>query len=150
VRDPGFRVFLSDNITSLGPNVARGPSADVIEPARVVPGSGLPVLPAAVVRERVLARAGARWPTPDPVDARILAEAAAGRGKLINTPSEAGDPPARPSGAPLAPDRDGDGIPDDAERAIGSNPDIADSHMITPGSPYAFIEIYAESLRAPR
>ena len=155
VRDPGFRVFLSDNITSLGPNVARGPSADVIEPARVVPGSGLPVLPASDVRARVLAAAGARWPRLDAVDARIVAEAAAGRGRLIDSPADAGDPPrAMASGDAAtharARDRDGDGVPDAAELALGSDPLTPDSHRIPAGSPYAYIELYAETLSRRR
>jgi len=157
VGDPGFRVFLSNNLTPLGADVARGPGADATEPARVAAGSGLPVLPASDVRARVLAAAGARWPRLDAVDARIVAEAAAGRGRLIDSPADAGDPPRAMASGDAATharardrDGDGDGVPDAAELALGSDPLTPDSHRIPAGSPYAYIELYAETLSRRR
>jgi hypothetical protein len=86
--------------------------------------------PAAAAEARILAHAGAAcW--RDPVDTRVVADVAAGTGRLIDDPAEVGGWPALPAGRP-APDQDGDGMPDSWERATGSNPAKADSNAPAP------------------
>ena len=76
--------------------------------------------PAPVAYEKVLAAAGASN-VRDPVDARVVESVRTGSGKLIDSQSEVGGWPALARGAPWK-DSDGDGIPDDWERAHGLDP----------------------------
>jgi hypothetical protein len=146
--EPDLHVFLSDNITPMGVDVARGRGDWRVTAARVAGGSGLAIRPAAQTQARVLAFAGARTPELDAIDARIVAAAAVGGGAIKDAPPEA--PLSFAAVATVEADTDGDGVPDAAERRLGSDPATADSHRLAPGSAYAFVELYGESLLPPR
>lgn len=100
-----------------------------IEPFAVAP---VTTEPAAEAYVRVLREAGATRPRRDAVDARILAEVAAGtathgRGIIDSTDQVGGWPEYRSVPAPL--DTDHDGMPDAWERRHGLDPaDPADGH----------------------
>lgn len=148
VDEPGVALHVSGNATPMGPDAIRGPGLARLSPQRVVAPSGLTVRPTGTTRARALALAGARAPTLDPVDARILAEAAAGRGRIIDSPAEVGGlmADARTPAPVREADRDGDGVPDAAELRLGSDPDVADSHLAPEPGGYVWIERYAETL----
>lgn len=145
--DPGDRFFLSGNETPMGPDAARGPGVGRIVPDRVASGSGLQVRPTEDVRERALAQAGARAPRLDPNDGRIVAEAASGQGRVLPNLAALGDSLWRPRLVLASEaDVDRDGVPDAAERLIGSDPEVRDSHIpLMPGG-YTPIEVYANGL----
>jgi hypothetical protein len=96
----------------------------------------------------VLEGVGATVPVRDPVDARIVAEVRNGSGGVVNSQKQVGGWPEYKSGA--APkDSDGDGIPDDWEKAHALNPkDPKDAVKMQP-SGYTAIEDYINSLAKP-
>jgi pectate lyase len=151
--DGGAAIHLADNVSrdrGDGRHAAAAVAADaptLRAAAPVFEPSGITALAAADVRDHVLATAGARRPRLDPVDARLIAEASAGAGQLIDSPRETEAGPKVPEVGPTTlPDRDGDFIPDAAEARFGGDPDTPDSHLIHAGSPYAAIELYAHAL----
>lgn len=148
VRD---RFYLSGNDTPMGRDVARGPGLARLAAERVAAGSGLRLLPTEAVRGRTLATAGARAPRLDPIDARIVAEAEAASGRAPAGLAAPGAPVWRgPMALAVEPDSDLDGVPDAAERRIGSDPGFPDSHLPLEPDGYAIIEIYANDLlRSP-
>jgi pectate lyase len=103
--------------------------------------------------ELVLEYAGATVPVRDAVDARIIADARKGAGKLIDSQKEVGGWPAYRSGTPPK-DTDEDGLPDAWETAHGMNPrDPADARVVDPASGYTKLELYLNELaggRAPQ
>jgi hypothetical protein len=110
---PGTQVYLSDNRaqkesftyrTSFDPRVASPP---VWHPSIKVRGSS-------EVEPWVLSNAGARPANRDSVDARIIEEVKARRGRIINSQDEVGGWPVhkqtyRPFTTPAFPDKDDDG-----------------------------------------
>jgi hypothetical protein len=95
----------------LAPGIFRRPAELAGCSARVAP---LGIRSAAEVRAAVLAGAGARPADRDAIDLRILADVAAGTGRIIDSPSEAGGlpepaPVLRPLTLPADPDGDADG-----------------------------------------
>jgi hypothetical protein len=100
---------------------------------------------AATAYEQVLAHAGAAVPFRDAVDQRLVQSVVDGTGQLINSPSEVGGYPTLPSTAP-APDDDGDGMPNNAEIAYGTNPSAPDSTGDVDGNGYTNIEDWFNSL----
>jgi hypothetical protein len=76
--------------------------------------------PAGEAEALVRAGAGASL-RRDPVDLRVIRQVAERSGGLVHHPDEVGGWPAL-AGGPVPPDRDGDGLPDDWERARGLNP----------------------------
>jgi len=97
--------------------------------------------------ERVLATAGAFAWHRDAADRRVVAGVRDQAGRVINSQSEVGGWPELKS-APAPLDSDGDGIPDDWERAHGLNPkDPQDgARFATDGSGYSNLEVYLNSL----
>ena len=96
----------------------------------------------------VLERVGATVPVRDAVDARIVAGVRRGEGRIINSQKEVGGWPEYKAGTPPK-DTDGDGIPDDWERAHGLNSkDSGDAAKIQ-ASGYTAIEEYINSLSKP-
>ena len=93
----------------------------------------------------VLAGAGASL-VRDAVDARIVADVEAGTGRIIDAVDEVGGWPAHKSfAAPL--DTDGDGMPDEWERATGLDPaDKKDGATDPDGDGYTNLEDYLNSL----
>lgn len=93
----------------------------------------------------VLARVGA-GPVRDAVDARIIAGVRARTGRIIDSQTRVGGWPEPESGAPWA-DDDGDGMPDDWERAEGLDPaDAADGGADRDGDGYTNLEDWLNSL----
>ncbi len=97
--------------------------------------------------ERVLANAGATPWRRDAVDRRIIEGVRRQNGRVINSQAEVGGWPELKS-APAPVDSDGDGIPDEWEKAHGLNPlDPSDAAQpAKDGSGYSNIEVYIESL----
>ncbi|MFV3073686.1 hypothetical protein [Niveispirillum fermenti] len=93
----------------------------------------------------VLDKAGA-GPVRDAVDERIIADLRRGEGRIIDSQEDVGGWPMLATGAP-PPDSDGDGMPDDWERAHGLNPqDPADAAQDRNGDGYTNLEDYLNSL----
>lgn len=113
-------------------------------PAALGPSEPL-TQPAAVAAELVLTHAGASL-RRDAVDARVIADVRAGRGRLIDSPRDVGGFPAlRSAPAPL--DSDRDGMPDAWEIAHGLDPhNPADRNGDRDGDGYTHLEDYLNSL----
>jgi pectate lyase len=104
--------------------------------------------PAARAYQRVLAAAGASR-FRDSVDARVVETVRSGTGRLIDSQKEVGGWPELALGTPWR-DGDGDGMPDDWERARGHNPaDSTDGPADTDGDGYTNLEEWLNSLAAP-
>ncbi|MGL4239266.1 pectate lyase family protein [Tabrizicola sp.] len=144
---PGAAYFLKDNLTPLGIDVASGDGVAFLAASPLVaPESGTPVLPSHMVKSHVLAEAGARVPALDRADQRILDSLSENTGRTFDgswhgrkwRPPEAKWPKSR--------DGDRDGLPDDEEARLGTDPEVADSERIDPVTGYAYIELYANGL----
>jgi hypothetical protein len=97
----------------------------------------------------VLADVGATVPLRDAVDARIIADVRNGTGHFVDSQKQVGGWPEYKS-APAPADSDGDGIPDEWERAHGLNPkDPNDAAKLLP-SGYTALEEYVNSLAVRR
>ena len=99
---------------------------------------------------RVLSSAGATPWHRDAVDSRAVECVRKQTGRIINSQNEVGAwPELKTVPAPL--DSDGDGIPDDWEKAHGLNPrDPSDaSKQAADGSGYSNLETYINSLVPP-
>jgi pectate lyase len=95
--------------------------------------------------EDVLARAGARVPYLDPVDAQLVEDVRRGTGRMVDDPAEVGGWPSLPAGRPR-PDRDRDGMPDAWEAATGLTVGRDDSARDLDGDGYTNVEEYANGL----
>ncbi|EAU34536.1 conserved hypothetical protein [Aspergillus terreus NIH2624] len=82
----------------------------------------------------------------DSVDTQLIAQVKSWgtKGELISDEASMGGPGDLDGGSPPT-DSDGDGIPDDAETEIGSDPNTADS-MELHSSGYTYVEMWANSL----
>ncbi len=105
--------------------------------------------PADEAFETVLAEAGARPWNRDPVDARIVADVRNGTGRRIDSQDEVGGWPAVRAGQRVV-DTDRDGMPDDYERAAGTDPDRADNNGDADGDGYTNLENYLHHAAAGR
>jgi hypothetical protein len=109
------------------------------------PAPPVTATPAANLFETVLRGVGASLPVRDAVDARIVEEARTGRGSVIDSTRQVGGWPAYRGGTAPA-DRDGDGMPDNWERAHRLNPrDPADGAALRPDG-YSNVETYLNEL----
>lgn len=103
-----------------------------------------------VAYQRILADVGCSF-ARDSYDKEVLRQVAAGVGEnghdgIIDTPGDVGCWPVLAAGNARV-DTDGDGIPDEWERANGLDPnDPSDASRVASGSQYTNIEIYLESL----
>ena len=95
--------------------------------------------------ERVLANSGAM--PRDAADSRVVAGVRNQTGRIIKSQTEVGGWPELKS-TPARLDSDGDGLPDEWERAHGLNPKDAsdDKQPAKDGSGYSNLEIYLNSL----
>jgi pectate lyase len=93
----------------------------------------------------VLAKAGARYPTLDSADTRLLDEVRTGKGRIIDSPTQVGGWPTLASGTPIT-DPDMDGMPSSWETARGLSPSKNDSAADRNGDGYTNIEEYINSL----
>ena len=101
--------------------------------------------PACCAFERVLAGAGASL-RRDSVDARVVASVRARNGRIIDSQREVGGWPELARGTPWV-DGDGDGIPDDWERARRLDPaDASDGARDTDGDGYTQLENWLDWL----
>jgi len=97
--------------------------------------------------EHVLATAGAALPR-DAVDARVVAGVRDRTGLIIDSPDQVGGLPEIDPGTPWS-DGDGDGLPDDWERAHGSDPADPDDAATDPdGDGYTRLEDWLNALAA--
>jgi pectate lyase len=103
--------------------------------------------PALKAYERVLARAGASR-VRDAVDVRVVDGVRAGTGRLIDSQNDVGGWPELAAGRPWV-DGDGDGMPDDWERAQRLDPaDPADGAADRDGDGYTNLEEWMNGLVA--
>lgn len=95
----------------------------------------------------VIAQAGASL-NRDAIDSRIISYVTSlGKaGKIINTEAEAGGQPEVPEVKTKLKDKDGDGIPDDWEKANQLNPDNSADAQAAGAGGYSNLEIYLNSL----
>ncbi|RYP64800.1 hypothetical protein DL770_009131 [Monosporascus sp. CRB-9-2] len=99
--------------------------------------------------EHVLRNVGTSFPSRDAVDAYLVDEVRSygKKGQLISDETEAPmNGPGYIAGGTKPADADGDGIPDEWERANGLNPNDASDAMKVSSSGYANIEVYLNSL----
>jgi pectate lyase len=95
--------------------------------------------------EAVLERAGASSPKRDAVDARIVQEVRGRGGRIIDHTREVGGwPEYRGGAAPV--DSDGDGIPDEWEKAHGLDPKSPSDGARNSGDGYTWVERYINGL----
>ena len=100
---------------------------------------------AAGAEVRVLARVGAGR-VRDPVDARIIEGVRNRTGRIIDSQSQVGGWPELEAGSPWI-DSDGDGMPDDWERAQGLDPAVpADGNADRDGDGFTNLEDWLNSL----
>jgi hypothetical protein len=105
--------------------------------------------PALRAYEKVLAGAGASN-ARDPVDARIVESVRTGTGRQIDSQKDVGGWPELAAGTPWK-DTDGDGLPDDWERAHRLDPsDASDGAADANGDGYTNLEDWLNALAAPR
>lgn len=112
-----------------------------VRPAWADPATASPIR----TYELVLADVGASR-VRDAVDLRVLAGVADRSGRIIDSPAQVGGWPDLDSGVPWI-DGDGDGMPDDWERAHGLNPaDPADGPADRDGDGFTNLEDWLNSL----
>ena len=147
----GGEFYLRDNISADRPNssdpesdVATGRLSQTLRDRPVFSPSDVSAMSSGEVKAYVLANAGARAQGLDRTDARLLAEAANGRGSLKDSPTSGAYSISATYAAPR--DRDGDGIPDAYEAAVGGDPNYFDPHVDGDGDGYSNIEDYINSL----
>lgn len=148
--NPLARAFFADNaMNGVVPTdpwslVGCTPGAGFRSPAPLA-DSGIATDTASRAYERVLAAAGASK-VRDSVDLRIVAGVRDRTGRLINSQADVGGWPAL-KGGPAWIDSDGDGMPDDWERARGFDPkDGADGARDRDGDGFTNLEDWLNSL----
>ena len=144
-------LYVSGNI---GPNRFRSdrPDRDSVSRnarswlvSKPVPAPSVTTTSAGEAYDDVLAAAGVRVPTIDPVDKRILREVRDGDGQIIDDPADVGGWPKLKAGTPPV-DTDHDGMPDPWEIANGLDPVIDDSAGYRDVAGYTNIENYVNAL----
>jgi hypothetical protein len=97
--------------------------------------------------DQVLSSAGAMPWNRDAVDERLIDEVRRQRGQIIDSPSEVGGYPQLPEvKRPTDWDTDGDGMPNEWERASGLKPRAADHNNDTDGDGYTNLEEYLHAV----
>ncbi len=116
-------------------------------PAKSSPfsGSGVKLIDAADVYKSVLANAGANPAFREGADKRVIDMVVAGKNGLVDTVGQAGGYGGR-KGFTAPSDRDKDGIPDEAERRMGTDPSVFDSNGDRNGDGYTNLENYINGL----
>lgn len=99
---------------------------------------------AAEALERVLAHAGASR-VRDDVDRRVIETVRDRTGDIIDSQDDVGGWPALHSG-PAWSDTDGDGLPDEWERANALDPDDSDDAALDAGQGYSWLEVWLAEL----
>ncbi len=148
--NPGARAFFADNamngVVPADPWSLVGCTPPEEYPAGApLADSGARTPSPALAFERVLAKAGASK-ARDSVDERIVAGVRGRTGRLINSQRDVGGWPVL-KGGPAWVDGDGDGMPDDWERARGFDPkDALDSAKDRDGDGFTNLEDWLNSL----
>ena len=131
------------------------PKWDAAQIAAFKQSSPLPVSEAITMDDaktayaRVLADVGATRPKRDPVDTRLVKDAANGTGRIIDDESEVGGWPELKS-TPAPADADHDGMPDSWENARGlKSTDPADGPKDRDGDGYTNVEEFLNELAKP-
>ncbi len=97
------------------------------------------------LRSHIFSNAGARWPSRDNTDERIINDVKNEVARYIDSQDEVGGYDSYPKGqAPL--DSDGDGMPDSFEKSHGMNPNSNDASDDHNGNGYTNIEEYINAL----
>jgi pectate lyase len=139
---------------NLGPTRTRAsdPERDIVTPssdgalvARRYPAAPVSTSSAREARADVLARAGARAPSLDAVDRRIVADVKQRTGRIIDDPAQVGGWPKLAAGTPQR-DADDDGMPDAWETDHGLDPARADGAGDRDGDGYTNVEEYLDGL----
>ncbi len=146
------RLYLADNLTMSRPGDRKPRLVDPNDEETLVkqpdPRATLEsssATPDDTLRD-VLAMAGAKLPTRDAVDERIIHEVKTRSGKIINHPDEVGGWPVIRNGEPEA-DGDHDGMPDQFELQMAFDPDNPeDRNGDHDGDGYTNLEHYLNSL----
>ena len=145
---PGIDPGTPGGADRTGMDVAAGEGLDAVRPAPVFETSGIAALPADVAARRVPALAHARGRVLDAVDARLIG--AVLEGTVEGADGGRTDPVAPEYHAPVVratwTDGDGDGIPDEAEAGLGTDPVVADAEGDADGDGYSNIEAYVNGL----
>lgn len=141
-------VHVRDNIDSSHRPDGSGAEELVVSPddrrwLAAAPFPPLTVEPLAVevARDRVLANAGVTRPVRDGLDQRAIEDVRNRTGRMIDLPVEVGGWPDLRSGA-VAPDADGDGMPDGFEVAHGADPQVFDAWRDADGNGWTNLEDY--------
>ncbi|KAI1504484.1 pectate lyase C [Biscogniauxia marginata] len=123
-------------------------SMDIVATKYDYPGPAM-LLDPEVALDHVIIKAGASYPSRDPIDTRLIQEVRSlgTSGQLID--DETVSPmygPGYIAGGTKPEDTDGDGIPDEWEQANGLDYQDASDAMIIDSSGYVNIELYLNSL----
>ena len=137
--DRGIAVYAANNTLPGG-----------IEPVDAGPARAVRPFPAppvtAAAAELVLGRAGAL--PRDDLDRRLVEEAIARNGRIIDSPAEVGGWPVLAAGVPY-PDADADGMDDEWEDSLGLDPaDPEDRNLDRDGDGYTNLEAFLSELAA--
>jgi pectate lyase len=146
-------LYLDGNVMAGKPDVSRdnwkGVKADRIWQSQgPFPAPPVQTQKAEEAFESVLKNAGATLPTRDAVDARVVADARNGTGKIIDNENEVGGWPEYNSGNPPV-CSENDGIPDEWKKARGlplNDPAVANA---VNAEGYTTLEVYLNSLVSP-
>ena len=152
-----LRIFIADNRLDTNRNTRfdgsvssgvvtgtfdRASTAHALAPVTTQPSSEAILL--------VLNQSGARPWSRDSVDLRVIADARANTGRLINSQSTVGGWGTLATGSRVV-DGDRDGMPDDYERTHGTNPATADNNGDIDGDGYTNLENFLHwASRYPR
>ncbi|MCA0939992.1 hypothetical protein LCM08_24745 [Salipiger pacificus] len=133
--------YVSDNVGEIG-----GENSSQIEKNFVFDPATTEVMSAAEALDWILANAGARVNGElSDIDQRIIDSVINETSTLIDSPDDVGGYGKHTSVDALK-DSDGDGIPDQYEKIIGSNSSVADANKDADGDGYSNIEDYINGL----
>ncbi len=151
-KDGGSAYYLKDNITvtrtsSSQPDIdaAAGAGLAVVKSSPVFTGSGADAMSSSLVKDYVLAHAGAFSWDRDSNDTRLINGVKTNTGGLIDSPSDVGGYKT-PTVTTTLKDTDKDGIPDIYEAQLGFNPNVFDPHGDKDGDGFTNIEEYINGL----
>ncbi|TCT23121.1 hypothetical protein [Thiobaca trueperi] len=137
----------SVGILSDGQSYMKTPAPETFKKTERWSGSQHPIseIPSATLADQMLTKVGAVFPYRDDVDNRIINQLKNNTGKIIADPKDVGGWPNLPAGKPPT-DTDRDGMPDEWEKAYGTDPTVNDSALEKSNNGYTNIEEYLNDL----